>query len=136
MKWVDVPITRAGAETTYITARNTPVPGKQLVISTVWDVTERKRAEEEKDKLEAQLLQAQKMESVGRLAGGVAHDFNNMLSVILGHAELALERTDPAQPLHADLEEIQKAGAALGRPDPPAAGLRPQADGRARRCWT
>ena len=78
-------------------------------LGTTRDITERKRAEEEKAKLEAQLQQAQKMESVGRLAGGVAHDFNNMLGVILGHAEMALEQVDPAQPLHADLQEIRKA---------------------------
>jgi PAS domain S-box-containing protein len=80
-----------------------------LVISTVRDITERKRAEEEKARLETQLQQAQKMESVGRLAGGVAHDFNNMLGVILGRAELALERVDPAQPLYDDLTEIHLA---------------------------
>ncbi|MDX9975048.1 MAG: PAS domain S-box protein, partial [FCB group bacterium] len=73
------------------------------------DATMRKRAEEEKAKLEGQLLQAQKMESVGRLAGGVAHDFNNMLGVILGYTELALEELGPAHPLHADLTEIRKA---------------------------
>ena len=59
--------------------------------------------------ISAQLQQAQKMESVGRLAGGVAHDFNNMLAVILGNAELALSQTAPEQPLHADLQEIRKA---------------------------
>jgi two-component system cell cycle sensor histidine kinase/response regulator CckA len=73
------------------------------------DITARKRAEEEKAALEAQLQQAQKLESVGRLAGGVAHDFNNMLGVILGHAEIALGQVDPALPLHAHLEEIHKA---------------------------
>ncbi|MFZ1983280.1 MAG: PAS domain S-box protein [Desulfatitalea sp.] len=60
----------------------------------------------EQRKLEEQLRQAQKMESVGRLAGGVAHDYNNMLSVILGYTELALARVPSAEPLHADLKEI------------------------------
>ena len=79
------------------------------LVHVVRDITEPKQAEEEKARLEAQLRQAQKMESVGRLAGGVAHDFNNMLGVILGHAEMALEQVDPAQPLHADLTEIRQA---------------------------
>jgi two-component system cell cycle sensor histidine kinase/response regulator CckA len=73
------------------------------------DITERKRVEAERAQIEAQLQQAQKMESVGRLAGGVAHDFNNMLGVILGHAELALNDLDPAQALYDDLMEIRTA---------------------------
>ena len=73
------------------------------------DITDRKQAEAEREKLQAQLVQAHKMESVGRLAGGVAHDFNNMLQAILGHAELALEQTTPDQPIRVDLLEIQKA---------------------------
>jgi two-component system, cell cycle sensor histidine kinase and response regulator CckA len=74
------------------------------------DITERKRAEREHDRLEAQLRQAQKMESVGRLAGGVAHDFNNMLQVIISYAELALGTLTPSDPLHAAVQEIMKAG--------------------------
>jgi PAS domain S-box-containing protein len=73
------------------------------------DVTSRKRSEQEKLQLEARLRQAEKMESVGQLAGGVAHDFNNMLSVILGHTELAMVRIDPSHPIYEDLEEIRKA---------------------------
>ncbi len=69
----------------------------------------RQESERQRQLLEDQLFQAQKLEAVGRLAGGVAHDFNNMLGVILGHAELALMRTDPAHPLHTSLEEILKA---------------------------
>ncbi len=73
-----------------------------------YDNTKAKYAEEEKYKLESQLLQAQKMESVGRLAGGVAHDFNNMLSVIMGHAELGLMHLEPTSPVCIDLKEISK----------------------------
>jgi signal transduction histidine kinase len=110
MHWEDVPVARKGEETAFISARNTLVPGKQLMISTVWDVTDRKRAEEEKNKLQAQLLQAQKMESVGRLAGGVAHDFNNKLGIIIGNVEMAMMRVQPKDPIYLELDEIFKAG--------------------------
>ncbi|MFH2093076.1 MAG: response regulator [Pseudomonadota bacterium] len=70
------------------------------------DVTQRKQAEAEWKKLQDHLTQTQKIESVGRLAGGVAHDFNNMLSVIIGYAELALDKLKPDAPVHDDLTEI------------------------------
>ena len=73
------------------------------------DITDIRKAEEDKEKLQAQLNQAQKMESVGRLAGGVAHDFNNMMGVILGHTEMILYGADSSLPFYQDLQEIQKA---------------------------
>ena len=73
------------------------------------NITERKRDEAEREKLQAQLTQAQKMESIGRLAGGIAHDFNNMLSVILNQAELGLLKTSPDEPVYSKFKEIEKA---------------------------
>jgi len=74
------------------------------------DITERKRAEAEEEKLTAQLVQGQKMESIGRLAGGVAHDFNNLLTVINGYSQLLLAKLSTGDPLRAGLLEISKAG--------------------------
>ena len=74
------------------------------------DISEQKKAENEQEKLEAQLFQAQKMESVGRLAGGVAHDFNNMLTIINGYAEMMADVLDPADPMHNSAKEIHNAG--------------------------
>jgi signal transduction histidine kinase/ActR/RegA family two-component response regulator len=91
-------------------ARIIPYKNKDVRVVEFRDITENKRATDEKEKLESQLRQAQKLEAVGRLAGGVAHDFNNMLSVIIGHSEMALEQLDPSLPIYADIEEIKSAG--------------------------
>jgi len=72
-------------------------------------LAQRIKAEEEREDMQAQLLQAQKFESVGRLAGGIAHDFNNMLGVILGYADLALTKLDTQHVLHNDLVQIRNA---------------------------
>jgi PAS domain S-box-containing protein len=92
-----------------ISVKRTARDGDGHTATFVRDITERKRAEEERATLEAQLRQAQKMESVGRLAGGVAHDFNNMLAAILGHTELALEEVPRSSSVYASLVEIRQA---------------------------
>ncbi len=102
MVWEGIEITREDGHKRIISAKNIALNEQNLMISTVQDITEKKT-------LQTQLSQAQKLESVGRLAGGVAHDFNNMLGVILGHTELALLQADENHELHDDLIEIQKA---------------------------
>lgn len=83
--------------------------GQKVLFSVIRDITERQVAELEKEKLQAQLMQAGKMEAVGRLAGGVAHDFNNMLGAILGNAELAMMETREEDPIYDNLQEITQA---------------------------
>jgi two-component system cell cycle sensor histidine kinase/response regulator CckA len=93
----------SGAGRVYLGGRGEPLRGVGISL----DVTARRTLEE-------QYQQAQKMEAVGRLAGGVAHDFNNLLTVILGYCELLLADFDPDDPRRADLVEVQKAGARAG----------------------
>jgi PAS domain S-box-containing protein len=84
---------------------DTPVDGsatQRAVLSVVTDITERKQLEE-------QLRQASKMEAIGQLAGGVAHDFNNMLAIILGYSELLSEQIGPDKPIGQDLRQITAA---------------------------
>ncbi|RJP22436.1 MAG: response regulator [Deltaproteobacteria bacterium] len=106
MRWNGVPITRKGEETTYVSAMNTPIPSKGLMVSTVWDVTAHMRAEEEQRKLDRKVQHAQRLESLGMLAGGIAHDFNNILMAVLGHAELAMVKLSPLSPARGALAEI------------------------------
>ncbi|MDI7260099.1 MAG: PAS domain S-box protein, partial [Thermodesulfobacteriota bacterium] len=73
------------------------------------DITEQKRAEEERKTLEEQLRQSQKMEGIGRLAGGIAHDFNNVLTIIKGYSQISLMDLKKGDPLIDNIEQIQKA---------------------------
>lgn len=87
-----------------------------LVVAAVRDITERRQADRDRAELESQLRDAQRMESMGRLAGGIAHDFSNVLSVIQGYASLTLSELPPDAPARAELEQIDAAaghGAAL-----------------------
>lgn len=93
----------SGAGRIHLDGHGNPVRGVGISL----DVTERRRLEE-------QYQQAQKMEAVGRLAGGVAHDFNNLLTVILGYCELLLADLKPGDPHQPDIAEIQRAGARAG----------------------
>ncbi len=82
----------------------------KYIISIGRDITERKQAERSRQKLEAQLIQVQKMDAVGRLAGGVAHDFNNMLTIIIGVADLAMIKLQPSDTYYSEFCEIMEAG--------------------------
>jgi len=84
-------------------------PEQGFIEGSIVDITELKRAEEEREKLRDQLSQAQKMEAIGQLAGGVAHDFNNMLNIILGYAQMSLLKTELSGQIRKNFQEIMSA---------------------------
>jgi len=84
--------------------------GEKYIVAIIRDITDQKKAEEERKRLEARLAQAQKMEAVGTLAGGIAHDFNNILSAIIGFTELAMLEIPLNNKLNERLKEVLKAG--------------------------
>ena len=113
--------------------RSMPAQSAEQIFGRVFsftDVTERKHSEAARDQLEAQLRESQKMEALGTLAGGVAHDFNNIVATIVGNVELACQDVGPAHAALESLEEIRKASGrakelvrqilAFGRRHPPA----------------
>ncbi|MGM0442062.1 MAG: PAS domain S-box protein [Elusimicrobiota bacterium] len=81
--------------------------GKPVLSALVRDITERKKAEEKREKLQEQLLQSQKMDAIGKLTGGVAHDFNNIITAIKMRAQMLLEEDLPDE-IKKDLREIDK----------------------------
>ncbi len=98
-----------------LSARLIELAGAPHILSVVRDITERRRANEERVGLLEQLRQSQKLEAVGRLAGGVAHDFNNMLMVVANVTDLLLAQVEPGGPMAEDLEQIRDAaGRAAG----------------------
>jgi len=96
--------------TDVITAPRISIDGSAHSATFFIDITERKKAEDEKKNLKEQLWQAQKMEAIGKLSGGIAHDFNNMLTTIIGNAEMALMETGKEDPLREPIEDIKLAG--------------------------
>jgi len=80
-----------------------------LYVHYIFEITDRKRSEAEKEKIQAQLRQAMKMEAVGRLAGGIAHDFNNLLTAIIGNVSMAQAKLSPSDPVAGRLSEANKA---------------------------
>jgi len=92
-----------------MSARVIQLEGEKLILSVSRDISELKRNEAERLKFEEQMVQAQKLESLGVLAGGVAHDFNNLLAAIMGHSELTKRRLPPGSAAIENLKQIEQA---------------------------
>lgn len=107
--------TAAVISSTAATSLREPTPPVRVTLS---DITAQRRAQEEREQLQAELQHSRKLESLGRLASGVAHHFNNTLAAILARAEIAQLKVDPGEPLHAELEvicEVVGRGAEISR---------------------
>ncbi|MEO8131419.1 MAG: ATP-binding protein [Bryobacteraceae bacterium] len=99
---------QAGRKVLCINARR--LNGGEMILLSIEDITERKQADGELRRVQDELRQGQKMEAIGRLAGGVAHDFNNMLTAILGFSQMLVESLEEGTEAHHEAAEIQKAG--------------------------
>ncbi|HUF36231.1 MAG TPA: PAS domain S-box protein [Gemmatimonadales bacterium] len=93
-----------------VNSQSAEIGGERLLFSVVRDVSERRRGEQMLRETEARLQQAQRVQSVGRLAGGIAHEVNNLMTVVLGFGTFALDQLDPQHPARAEIEQMIRAG--------------------------
>jgi PAS domain S-box-containing protein len=114
MEYFENPVLTSSGEERLIAWHNTMIYDEEGNVtgslSSGSDVTDRRRAERERQNLEAQLQHSQRMETIGTLAGGIAHDFNNILSPILGYTDLVMEDLGENHPTYSNLQEVVKAG--------------------------
>ena len=110
---IEVRTIRTDKEVRYCVSRGQPEYNENgeviRLVGSFQDITERKQAEAEKEKLQEQLRQAQKMEAIGTLAGGIAHDFNNILGAIFGYAEMVQEDCPPGSTMRNDIDRVVEA---------------------------
>ena len=106
-------ILRSGGETRWMHARGSADKSEDgsvtRMFGTAQDITDRKKAEEDHNKLQSQLQQAQKMEAIGALAGGIAHDFNNVLYAVMGYTELTMDLVPEGSKAQINLQRVMKA---------------------------
>ena len=105
----EVALNTASGETRYVYVSLGLIPGTERQVASLVDVTEKRRAEKRWQSLERQLRKSQKMEAIGTLAGGIAHDLNNILSPVMGYADMIMRASNPDSRLFQRSEKIQKA---------------------------